>query len=309
MKMKFLVSLLLFVLLAVTSSAQTREVAITIDDLPLNGAQFDPARLRKMTDNFLAAIKKHQIPAVGFVNETLLYRAGETDARIAILKQWIEGGVELGNHTFSHLGFANATLADYEDDFVRGDAVSRLLMKPNKPRFFRHPFLQMGKTAEDEKAFEDFIAARGYKAAPITVDVLDWMINAAHAKARAQGDEAVVKRVGEDYVKFAAQKFDYCDQVAQELFGRPIKQIVLMHANELTAENLDALATVLKSKGYKFISVEEALQDPVYQMPEIYVGSSDRLGHWAFSKGRKLHPPQPSEFLQQPYLDNQRKGR
>lgn len=308
MRVKYLFPFLLL-LLATPLYAQSREVAITIDDLPLNGAQFEPQRLRAMTSHFLTAIKKHQIPAVGFVNEILLYRTGETDARIAILKQWIEGGVELGNHTFSHLGFANAKLADYEDDFVRGEAVTRLLMRPNKPRYFRHPFLQMARTAEDEKAFEDFAAARGYKMAPVTVDVLDWMINAAHAKARASNDEAMVKRVGEEYVKFAAQRFDYSDQVAQELFGRPIKHIVLMHANELTAENLDAMAVLLKGKGYKFISVEEALQDPVYQMPEKYFGSSDRLGHWAFSNGKKLNPPQPSEFLQQPYLDNQRNRR
>lgn len=286
--------------------AQTREVAITIDDLPLNGAQFDPSRIHRMTENFLAAIKKHQIPAVGFVNESLLYRAGETDARLAILKQWIEGGVELGNHTFSHLGFANAKLADYEDDFVRGEAVTRLLMKPNKPRYFRHPFLQMGKTAEDEKAFEEFIAARGYKAAPVTIDILDWMIVSAFEKARAQGDAETVRRVSEEYVKFAERKFDYCDQVAQELFGRPIKHILLLHANELTAENLDALATMLERKGYKFISVEQALQDPVYQWPEKYQATSDRLAHWAFSKGTRLNPPQPPDFLQQPYLDNQR---
>lgn len=302
-------SFFLLLVLSVCVCAQTKEVAITIDDLPLNGAQFEPVRLRKMTDNFLAAIKKHQIPAVGFVNERLLYHNNEADARIAILKSWLDGGVELGNHNFSHLGFANAKLADYEDDFVRGDAVTRLLMRPNKPRYFRHPFLQMGKTAADEKAFEDFAAARGYKMAPVTVDVLDWMINAAHAKARASNDEAMVKQVGEEYVKFAAQRFDYSEQVAQELFGRPIKHIVLMHANELTAENLDAMAVLLKSKGYKFIPVEEALQDPVYQMPEKYLATSDRLGHWAFSSGKKLSPPQPPDFLQQPYLENQRNRR
>jgi len=308
MHMKIL-CLLLLLSLATLAQAQTREVAITIDDLPLNGAQFEPARLRKMTESFLAVIKKHQIPAVGFVNERLLYHNNEADARIAILKQWLAGGVELGNHTFSHMGFGEASLADYEDDFVRGDAVTRLLMKPNKPRYFRHPFLQMGKTADDEKAFEGFAAARGYKMAPVTVDVLDWLINAAHAKARSQGDEAVVKRVGEEYVKFAVQRFEYSDQVAQELFGRPIKHIVLMHANELTAENLDALATALKSKDYKFISLEQALQDPVYQMPEKYLGTSDRLAHWAFNKGKKLSPPQPPDFLQRPYLDNQRSRR
>src|SRR5215467_5315257 len=132
------------------TAAQPKEVAITIDDLPLNGPQFDAGRLRAMTDKILAAINKHRIPVVGFVNESLLHVAGETDARIAILKAWSDGGVELGNHTFSHLGFKNAKLADYEDDFIRGDAVTRMLarQKGQMVRYFRHPFLQMGATRE-----------------------------------------------------------------------------------------------------------------------------------------------------------------
>src|SRR5499426_2320751 len=83
---------------------QPKEVAVTIDDLPLNGPQFDAGRLRAMTDKILAAINKHHMPIVGFVNESLLHVSGEADARIMILKAWFDGGVELGNHTFSHLG-------------------------------------------------------------------------------------------------------------------------------------------------------------------------------------------------------------
>lgn len=106
-----------------------KEIAVTFDDLPLNGARIDLKRLQAMTDKLLLAINKYQIPVVGFVNESLLYVASETDVRIAILKAWLDGGVELGNHTFSHIGFQNASLAEYEDDFIRDDAVTRRLMK------------------------------------------------------------------------------------------------------------------------------------------------------------------------------------
>lgn len=37
-------------------SAQSKDVAVTIDDLPLNGQQFNPARLRAMTDKFLVGL-------------------------------------------------------------------------------------------------------------------------------------------------------------------------------------------------------------------------------------------------------------
>jgi acetyl esterase/lipase/peptidoglycan/xylan/chitin deacetylase (PgdA/CDA1 family) len=287
--------------------AQSKEVAVTIDDLPLNGPRLGAGRLRAMTDKIVAAINKHQIPAVGFVNESLLHAPGETDTQVAILKAWSDGGVELGNHTFSHLGFKDAPLNEYQDDFLRGEVVTRWLLKQKgqRIRYFRHPFLQMGPTREIEQSFESFIAERGYKIAPVTVDVMDWMILSAYASARTQGDGEMTKRVSEEYLKFAERKFEFCEQAANDLFGRPIKHILLLHANELTADNLDGLATMLKNRGYRFVTLEQALKDPVYQAPDKYIATSDWLSHWAFSKGKKLAPPMPPDFIQKPFLDNQ----
>src|SRR6266699_3155392 len=103
-----------------------------------------------MTSKILSGIHKYQIPVVGFVNESLLYVPRETDARIAVLEAWSDAGVELGNHTFSHLGFKDASLTDYQDDFIRGETVAKMFMKQKgqKVRYFRHPFLQMGPTRE-----------------------------------------------------------------------------------------------------------------------------------------------------------------
>jgi peptidoglycan/xylan/chitin deacetylase (PgdA/CDA1 family) len=290
------------------TSRQQKEIAVTIDDLPLNGPRIELKRLRTMTDKLLSGIGKHQMPVVGFVNESLLYVPGETDARIAVLKAWPDAGVELGNHTFSHLGFKTASLAEYEDDFIRGETITKMLMKEKggKIRYFRHPFLQMGATPELEKSFENFIAERGYRIAPITIDTMDWMFLTAYAKARAQGDTEMMKRVSEEYLKFAGLKFDFCEKVTAELFGHPIKHILLLHANELNADNFDALIKVMKDRGYQFITLEEALKDPVYEFPDRYTGTSDWLGHWAFSKGRKFDSPAPPEFIQRLYSDSQK---
>src|SRR6188472_2007320 len=113
-----------------TAAAQNKAIAFTIDDLPLNGPSIEIKRLEKMTEKLVSVLKKNQIPMIGFVNESLLYAPDETDARIAVLKMWSDAGLELGNHTFSHLGFKGASLAAYEDDFVRGESVIRSLMKP-----------------------------------------------------------------------------------------------------------------------------------------------------------------------------------
>jgi len=168
-------------------SGQNKSIALTIDDLPLNGPAIEITKLRKMTEKLLNIIKTNRIPLVGFVNESLLYAPNEADERIEILKMWSDAGVELGNHTFSHMGFKDASLADYEDDFVRGESVIKLLVKPKKIRYFRHPFLQMGATRETEDAFEKFIGERGYRAVPVTMDTMDWMFLAAYAKSKGTG--------------------------------------------------------------------------------------------------------------------------
>src|SRR6266540_1635220 len=202
------------------ASAQTKEIAITIDDVPLNGKQFELARLQAMTDKLLAGIKRQQAPTVGFVNESLLYLPGETDGRIALLRQWTNSGVELGNHTFAHVGFKDTPIAQYEDDFVRGETITRAILKQKglKPRYFRHPFLQMGPTLELEQSFENFIAERGYRTAPITIDILDWMFRVAYANAITQHDAELAKSVAAEYLKFADLKFDFCERLTTELF-------------------------------------------------------------------------------------------
>ncbi len=90
---------------------QVKEVVVTIDDVPLNSPRVGLERLRAMTGRLLAGIKWHGVPAVGFVNESQLYVPGETDGMIPVLKSWAHGGVELGNHTFSHLRFKDVPLA------------------------------------------------------------------------------------------------------------------------------------------------------------------------------------------------------
>lgn len=289
-------------------STQVREVAVTFDDLPLNGPRIEIERLRSMTSKLLSVINRYRIPVVGFVNESLLYLPGETDARIAILNAWLSGGVELGNHTFSHLGFKTASLHEYEDDFIRGEALTRMLVKERgqQLRYFRHPFLQMGQTRELEKSFETFIGERGYRIAPVTIDTMDWMILASYLKARAEGNAEMTRRVSEEYLKFANLRFEFCEKVANELFGHPVKHILLLHANELNADNFDRLVKMIAERGYRFITLEEALKDPVYQYPETYVATSDWLGQWSVSKGKKFTSPMPPEFMQKIYADSQK---
>src|SRR5690242_2735191 len=86
--------------------AQQRSVAITFDDLPATAVAAvanDAASLEALTRKLLTAVRAHDIPAVGFVNEGKLFVGGGDRARrIGLLTMWLDAGLELGNHTYSH---------------------------------------------------------------------------------------------------------------------------------------------------------------------------------------------------------------
>src|SRR5260370_33373618 len=107
-----------------------RKIAITIDDLPTGAAQtMSAAAVTQMTTQLLAVLKQQNVPAVGFVNERkLYYKWGEVDERIKALNLWLDGGFELGNHTFCHTSLNRAGLKDFEDEVIHGESDARLLL-------------------------------------------------------------------------------------------------------------------------------------------------------------------------------------
>jgi hypothetical protein len=101
-----------------------RRVAFTLDDLPTASVLGDDlAQARKTTAGLLSALRRQQIPAIGFVNERKLGAAGKPHPeRVALLQQWIDAGLELGNHTFSHVDLHRVNPAYTSRDEYYGPA-------------------------------------------------------------------------------------------------------------------------------------------------------------------------------------------
>lgn len=269
---------------AIITHPQSRSIAITIDDAPHNGPIGLLAELSLMTKKFTETLKAQKIPAVVFVNEgQLYYSADQVEEKIAILRSWAGSGIELGNHSFGHVGLKDTPLESYQDDFIRGEVISRRIANETKTplRYFRHPLLQMGPTREIEDRFNAFLERRGYRSVPITLTTEDWMFLFAYQKARDANEK---RRISDDYVRFAEADVVYREKATELMFGRPIAHILLVHANEVTADNLTRLIEMYRSRGYKFISVEEALKDPAYAKPDSYTPTSDWLRGWSISK-------------------------
>jgi peptidoglycan-N-acetylglucosamine deacetylase len=306
-------TLLASALLAAAAAAHTgapprREVAVTFDDLPATYGELED--WRRITARLLESVKRNKVPAVGFVNERKLYRRGETDARTDLLRAWLDAGLELGNHTYSHINPQRAPLKEYEEDVVRGETVTRMLLAERgmKLRYFRHPFLFTGTTPEYKRGLSEFLAGRGYTVAPVTVDNNDYVFADVYSKAKKRGDAATAKRVADAYVPYMESVFEHFERLSAETFGREVKQTLLLHANEINADRFDELAAMLKRRGYAFVTLEEALKDPAYAEPDaLYKNGVSWLHRWRTAKGlpQKWEPETP-KFVDELFKAGQR---
>lgn len=193
--------ILIFTLLAASMAAQTpnRTIAVTIDDLPVVSTRRDLKNRQEITRKLLAHIKKAKVPAIGFVNENKLYVDGKRDEKqIDLLRMWLDAGLELGNHTYSHRSLNTIPRDEYQADLLKGQTITKELLasKKKEMRFFRHPFLQTGRTMEIKFGFNEFLAANGYTIAPITFDNADYIFSRAYDNAFDKKDMASMKKVG-----------------------------------------------------------------------------------------------------------------
>jgi peptidoglycan/xylan/chitin deacetylase (PgdA/CDA1 family) len=270
-----------------------RAVAITFDDLP--ATRFTTvADAQRITEGLLGHIRDLRLPAIGFVNEGKLAAAGD-DPRgpspplTALLAAWLDAGLELGNHTYSHVRLWDTPLERYQADVLRGERITRELMaaRGRRPRYFRHPTLNTGPDLETRDAFERFLGEHGYAVAPVTIDNDEYLYALAYDRARAGGDTALMARLGRDYLRYMAETFGFYEGLSVALLGREPAQVLLLHANALNADYLDELVAQVAKRGYRFVSLDEALRDPAYRLPDTYMGARGPswLARWAITRG------------------------
>ena len=305
--------LFIFIVGLVTSAraqTSTRTMAVTIDDLPyvrMSDAAYLPSA-RTATAKILSTLKKHKAPAIGFVNEFQLDFGNDRDARIALLRDWVKSGMMLGNHTYSHPDFNQMTVAQFEEQIEKGDVVTRQLMQSRRPYqlYFRHPMTHTGDTLEKKEAIEKFLAARGYKVTPHTIENSDFIFNVGYAQAVQKGDTALAKRLRDAYLELTFAATEFAEKISPQIFGREIPQILLIHSNDINADCLDEMLQRFEARGYKFVTLDKVMSDPAYETKDTYV---NRYGptwfvRWSRSKGLKLDfsgDPDPPKWVMDLY--------
>lgn len=273
--------------------AAPRQVSLTFDDLPLTGGACEPEKVRRVTRQLTRFLEERSIPAAGLVTGG----ASCLDARMLreTLDRWDAAGAVLGNHGATHLDLNVTPVATFLADVDRGQALLEQAVGADD-RWFRPPYLHTGDDTASKAALLGHLAAGGYRMAAVTVDNQEWVYAAVYADARERGDARLADRVAAGYVEHVEASMAFYESLSREVFDREIPQILLLHANELNAERLPEVVAMLEGRGYRFVSLPDAVADPAYDRRDSYVGPRGLswLQRWAMDAGVAV-PPEPRE--------------
>lgn len=242
-------------------------VAVTVDDLPANGALLPGTSRAAIARGVSAALLRNRVPrAFAFANGQDI--AADPGLR-EVLREWAAAGYPVANHGFSHADLNALTADAYVADIEKMDRLleSTLPAAPRaERRVYRYPFLNEGDTLAKRNAVRQYLFSEGYRIAQVTVDYYDWAWNAAYHRCRVQQDGPAIEWLTAHVVESATGSMRAAKAMAARLFGRDIPHVLLVHVGAFDAVTLDAVLQNLRRQGVTFVPLDEALADPAYAL-------------------------------------------
>jgi peptidoglycan/xylan/chitin deacetylase (PgdA/CDA1 family) len=279
-----------------TASGAT-EMAITIDDLPTHGPLPQGMQRLAIAEQIISVLKRHAVPEVyGFVNGKQIRDNPEhTD----ILRMWLQAGLRVGNHAFSHPNLNRVPAADYIADIERNEAVLAEVAGPRWGRIFRYPYLHEGDTPQKRHAVRRWLAAHGYQIAQVTVYFDDWAWNDAYARCMGRSDSGSIQWLKQSFLEAAVRRLEWSQAVSKVVLGRQIKHILLLHLGAFDALMLDELLEAYRTAGVTMIGLKPAMADPAYKLDPNLVWDGELTFLLQVARARNLSiPPDPTIPLQ-----------
>jgi peptidoglycan/xylan/chitin deacetylase (PgdA/CDA1 family) len=292
------VSLVILIVLVNVCAAQ--KVAITFDDLPLNGDLPPGVTRLQIARDTLAIMKARHLPeAYGFINAKKL--EGNPDAAEA-LKMWA-AAEPIGNHTYGHMNLNLNPAEAFEREIEENEPVLELLARQDANwHWLRYPFLHEGETAEKRRAVRAYLQAHGYRVAQVTLDWEDYLWNSAYARCAAKSDAQSIAWLKSSYLSIESSYLDLGRDLAKLVYGHDINHVLLLHLGAFSSAILPDALDLMQKKGFTFVTLEDAESDPVYDGdPDVgskYGGTLLEL--WIEAKKIKFPP-----VMEKPYKELQ----
>lgn len=237
-------------------------VALTFDDLPAAGS-LPPGRNRAEIAATLASeLKANGLEGTyGFVNAVKL--ANDVDAQQA-LRTWVNAGMNVGNHTWSHMSLTDHTAEAFENEIALNEPALAQYAGTRDWHWFRYPFLWEGDTLEKRRQVRAYLKDHGYRVAQVTLDFEDYAWNDAYARCSAKPDDAAIAWLRKSYLETAKEYVRLGREEQRIVFGHETPNVMLLHATAFTTLMLPDLMDLLRKEGFRFAALPEVEQDPTY---------------------------------------------
>ncbi len=239
------------------------QVALTFDDLPSHGP-LPPGMTRvDVARSILGTLREWKAPSVyGFINAKLL----EAEARDAdVLELWTKAGFPLGNHSYSHMDLHTNTAEAFTADVAANEPYLQKFMPTGDWHWLRYPYLREGDNPDKHKAVATYLAQHGYKIAQVTLSFGDYAFNAPYVRCAEKRDTQAIEELKATYLTAAEDSLRVGQEMAQSIFGRDIKHVMLLHIGSFETVMLPKLMELLKAKGFRLITLDEAERDAAYR--------------------------------------------
>ena len=235
----------------------------------------------------------HKVPAIGFLQGSKISDDEKINSpQSKLLRSWRDAGLEIGIGNYNHVWFYDTSYDEYVAGVEKNEvAAAAILAEKNLPlRYFSYPYLNTGKNAEERNRFEAWLASRGITPVKYTIDNQEWMYSFAYNIAKLNRDQKRADEIRAEFVEYMSKMFDHYEAYSQEMFGRDIAQTMVLTPSLLVGDSFDELFGMIEKRGYKFVSMEEALSDAAYQTPENFYGKAgiSWFERWQMARGEKL---------------------
>jgi len=245
-----------------SSALHAQTVAFTFDDGP-RLAETPLLTPLQRNQALLATLARQHVSAALFVTAG---NGANTPEGYALAKAWGDAGHAIGNHTMTHpdLHSDKISLAQYQQEVSDCDQIIRTL--PGYQKWFRYTYLREGNTPEKRDGMRSYLKQLGYRNAYVSLDTSDWRFDEKLQQVLKANPQADITPIKTAYLAHLRQRALAYRELSQQLQGRDIPQIMLMHHNLVNALWLDEAITQFRQMGWSITTPAKAFADTVYQL-------------------------------------------
>jgi peptidoglycan/xylan/chitin deacetylase (PgdA/CDA1 family) len=238
-------------------------MAVTFDDLPVHGLVGPGVSRVGIVESILKTLEVEKMPKVyGFINGVETVRDKKT---MAVLTAWRAAGEPLANHGWLHLDLNAVSAAGYEANIAKNDALLKQLMGDEDWHWYRYPYLHEGGTLEKRRDVRSWLGEHGYRVAEVNMDFEDYLWNDPYARCLVRHDDKAIRRLHDTYLATADEYVTVFRTLAQKVYGRDVRYVLLLHVGAFDAKMLPELLGLYRARGFRFVTLEEAEADPAYK--------------------------------------------